>query len=99
MHLKHPDWDIVLVFFTRSLYDVMTSTLDRWLRRFTCGAQGYDPANSKLKVLHAWGAKGQPGFYSELTLAHGLPPIPIRSLPQGLSPTQSYAFMLKKFLG
>ena len=99
MHLKRPDWDIVLVFFTRSLYDVMTQTLDRWLKRFTRGAQGYDPANSKLKVLHAWGGTGQPGFYSEMTLAHGVPPIPIRSLPQGLSPTQSYAFLLKKFLG
>lgn len=98
MHLKHPDWDIALVFFTRSLYDVMTGTLDRWLKRFTRGEQGYDPANSKLKVLHAWGAKGQPGFYSELTLAHGVPTIPLHALPKGLSPTQSYAFLLKKFL-
>jgi superfamily I DNA and RNA helicase len=98
MHLKHPGWDIALVFFNRSLYDVMTGTLDKWLRRFTKGAQGYDPANSKLKVLHAWGATNQPGFYRELTLAHGIPPLPLAKLPKGLTPTQSYLCLLKLFL-
>ena len=28
IHLKHPDWDIALVFFTRTLYDLMISSVD-----------------------------------------------------------------------
>ncbi|WP_414543510.1 DEAD/DEAH box helicase [Nostoc sp. CCY0012] len=72
MHLKHPDWDIALVFFTRSLYDLMIGLLDQWIRRFSCGELQYDPMNNqKLRVLHAWGAKEQPGFYSTICEYHG----------------------------
>ncbi len=67
MHLKHPDWDIALVFFSRSLYDQMISLVDKWLRRFSGGELQYDPkTNTKLRVLHAWGAKEQPGLYSTI---------------------------------
>jgi superfamily I DNA and RNA helicase len=72
MHLKHPDWDIALVFFTRSLYDLMIGLLDQWIRRFSCGEMQYDPkTNRKLRVLHAWGAKEQPGLYSTICEYHG----------------------------
>ncbi|MFM7367780.1 MAG: DNA/RNA helicase, partial [Sphaerospermopsis kisseleviana] len=71
MHLKHPDWDIALVFFTRSLYDLMIGLLDQWIRRFSCGEMHYDPkTNLKLQVLHAWGAKEQPGLYSTICEYH-----------------------------
>jgi superfamily I DNA and RNA helicase len=67
MHLKHPDWDIALVFFSRSLYEQMISLVDKWLRRFSGGELHYDPkTNTKLRVLHAWGAKEQPGLYSTI---------------------------------
>jgi superfamily I DNA and RNA helicase len=64
MHLKHPEWDIALVFFSRSLYDQMINLVDKWLRRFSGGELQYNPqTNTKLRVLHAWGAKEQPGLY------------------------------------
>ncbi|MBW4645888.1 MAG: ATP-binding domain-containing protein [Goleter apudmare HA4340-LM2] len=72
MHLKHPEWDIALVFFTRSLYDLMIGLLDQWIRRFSCGELQYDPkTNFKLRVLHAWGAKEQPGLYGTICEYHG----------------------------
>ena len=72
MHLKHPEWDIALVFFTRSLYDPIIRLLDQWIRRFSGGELQYDPQNNyKLRVLHAWGAKEQPGFYSTICDYHG----------------------------
>ena len=72
MHLKHPEWDIALVFFTRSLYDLMIRLLDQWIRRFSSGELQYDPqTNQKLRVLHAWGAKEQPGLYSTICNYHG----------------------------
>jgi len=75
MHFKHPDWEIALVFFTRSLYDAIVTVVDRWMRRFSNGEVAYDPnKNNKLKVLHAWGAKQQPGFYSTLCAAQGMRP-------------------------
>ena len=42
MHLKHPDWDIALVFFTRSLYDSFIAQVDKWLRHFSNGETCYD---------------------------------------------------------
>ncbi|MBD2313679.1 pentapeptide repeat-containing protein [Desertifilum sp. FACHB-1129] len=66
MHLKYPDWDIAFVFFNRSLYHPITAQIDRWLRHFSNQQVGYSPQTSKLKVLHAWGAKNQPGLYSLL---------------------------------
>ena len=101
MHLKHPDWDIALVFFTRSLYDLILSSLDKWLRHFTGGEQGYDPANSKLQVLHAWGGKQQPGFYRHVALAQGIKPKTVgdvRREIKGLSPTDSYSYALTTLL-
>lgn len=74
MHLKHPDWDIAVVFFTRSLYDQIIRTLDRWLRHFSGGQVSFDPSTSKLKVLHAWGGRGQAGLYATLCQVHGQTP-------------------------
>lgn len=73
MHLKHPDWDIALVFFTRTLYDQIIHLIDRWMRRFSNGECSYDPqTNSKLRVLHAWGASDRPGLYSTICQAQGI---------------------------
>ena len=72
MHLKHPDWDIALVFFSRSLYHPIIAQLDQWLLRFSSGEVGYDPKQGKLQVLHAWGARNQPGLYSTLCRAAGV---------------------------
>ena len=66
MHLKNPEWDIALVFFTRSLYGSIIDLLDRYIRQFTGGERGYNPDTSRLRVLHAWGAKDQPGLYGEV---------------------------------
>jgi superfamily I DNA and RNA helicase len=89
MHLRHPDWDIAVVFFTRSLYDQIIRTLDRWLRHFSGGEVSFDPATSKLKVLHAWGSKDQPGFYTWLCQRHGVKPR--RADPQGDAPNEQLA--------
>ena len=80
MYLKHPDWDIAVVFFTRSLYDLIVSSLDKWIRHFTHGEQSYDPANSKLRVLHAWGQSDTNGLLSPRR------PCPQRSSQNGRGP-------------
>lgn len=66
MHVKYPDWDIALVFFTQSLYDQMIATVDKWVRHFSDGAMTYQPNNPKLRVMHAWGNRNRPGLYSSI---------------------------------
>ena len=96
MYLKHPDWDIALVFFTRSLYGQIESFVDRWLKRFSNGEVVYDETvKKKLKILHAWGGSNRPGLYSTICETHGVSPLPaIRDL----SPNEGLAECAKRLL-
>ncbi|MGK7952696.1 MAG: pentapeptide repeat-containing protein [Xenococcaceae cyanobacterium] len=74
MHLKHPDWQIAFVFFSRSLYGKIIQQIDKWIRYFTNNRQTFDRDRANLKILHAWGGKTQPGFYSTLCqLSNAIP--------------------------
>lgn len=67
MHLKHPEWKIAFVFFTRSLYDQIEGLFKLWIDHFTNGDIKYQNLpNSNLRVLHAWGAKDRDGLYGEI---------------------------------
>ena len=77
MSVKYPQWQIALVLFSRSLYDVITQQVDCWIRYFTQDRLGYDPDNSGLKILHAWGSKHQPGFYGTICKAAGSIPLSV----------------------
>ncbi|MBW4527720.1 MAG: ATP-binding domain-containing protein [Phormidium tanganyikae FI6-MK23] len=98
MHWQHPDWDIALVFFTRSLYDQVTHEISRWLTHFSQGEVTYDPATSKLKILHAWGEARQPGLYSTLRNAHGFSPGVSEPINPSYSPSQKLGWNCKRLL-
>jgi superfamily I DNA and RNA helicase len=71
MHLKHPEWKIAFVFFTRSLYDQIEKLFELWIEHFTNGEIEYNDeyknlAGSNLRVLHAWGASDRDGLYGEI---------------------------------
>jgi superfamily I DNA and RNA helicase len=67
MHLKHPEWKIAFVFFTRSLYDQIEKLFQLWIYHFTNGEIEYkNLAGSNLRVLHAWGARDRDGLYGEI---------------------------------
>ncbi|MEE1130816.1 MAG: NERD domain-containing protein, partial [Caryophanon sp.] len=81
MHLKHPDWNIALVFFSRSLYEEVTNQVDKWLRHFSNGDVCYDDTvKQKLKILHAWGGANRPGFYSLACNIHGVRPLTVNDI-------------------
>jgi superfamily I DNA and RNA helicase len=98
MHWQHPDWDIALVFFTRSLYGQVTRLITQWLAFFSQGEMIYDPANSKLKILHAWGESQQSGLYSTLRQAHGISSVVDERVNAHYSPTQKLAWNCKRLL-
>ena len=77
MSVKYPQWQIALVFFSRSLYDAITQQVDKWIAYFTQDRLHYDPQTSNLKILHAWGSKEQPGFYSTICRAVGTTPLSV----------------------
>lgn len=85
MHLKHPDWQIAFVFFSRSLYDTIIQQIDKWVCYFTgdrrrrafSDRQSYNPQDSHLQILHGWGGKQQAGFYSTLCQLTGKNPLTV----------------------
>lgn len=102
MHLKHPEWNIALVFFTRSLYDTMIKTIDMWMKHFTNGTEGYDGKNSNLKVLHAWGAKDRMGLYREICIENSVPFLNTKDVKnksgKNMKPNEGLAFACKELL-
>jgi len=97
MHLKHPDWDIALVFHTRSLYDQITRQVDHWLREFSGGDTTLPDARGRLRILHAWGAEDQAGFYRTLADHVGVEPLKVWNTPK-LSPSGKLLFAAKALL-
>lgn len=94
MYLNHPDWDIALVFFTRSLYDQIIDTVDKWMRHFTNGDIGYKDnhkVQSKLKVLHAWGAKKREGFHRLVCEKHSISPMSVKDAGEFRQPNEGLA--------
>jgi superfamily I DNA and RNA helicase len=81
MHWRNPHLDIALVFHTRSLYNLMIELIDKWLHHFSGGEVCYDPKNSKLRVLHAWGAWNQPGLYSTICKKSGIQALKLDDVP------------------
>jgi superfamily I DNA and RNA helicase len=70
IHIKHPEWTIGFIFFTRSLYDQILELIALYHREMH--PDNIDPDWKKLKVLHAWGARDQDGFYRSLALRSGI---------------------------
>lgn len=98
MYLKHPDWDIALVFFTRSLYSQIENLVDKWLRHFSCGEVTYNrKVQQRLKVLHAWGANNRPGFYREVCEFHNQAPLRVNDTNYR-QPNEGLADICKRFL-
>lgn len=98
MHWVYPDWDIALVFFSRSLYSQAIRLLNDWLQYFSHGQESYNPETSKLKVLHAWGERQQQGLYSLIRDAHGLSAIVNEPIDLSYSPTQKLAKACQRLL-
>ena len=97
MHIQHPEWDIALVFFTRSLYELIPNIVRQWLEYWSEGEITPDFKDGKLKILHAWGDKAKPGLYSLLRDRAQVSAV-VSEMPTG-SFTERLAASCKRLLG
>lgn len=67
-HKVHPEWNIALVFNTRSMYDYIHFHVSRY-----CKLNGISLNEDKLKIMHAWGGSGKEGLYHLLCKKYGIP--------------------------
>jgi superfamily I DNA and RNA helicase len=61
LHAREPESRIALTFYNRTLYEPLQAMVRRFFRDHT----GHDPNWDHLRLLHAWGARSRPGFYSQ----------------------------------
>jgi len=69
LHVKRPDWTIVVTFNTRSLYQQFESLITR----FVYAQINEEPDWSKIRIMHAWGGSERTGVYREFTSLIGAP--------------------------
>lgn len=62
LHSQHPDWNIAVTFFTRSLYQ----QFEDLIRRFSFEHLNDEPNWDRLQILHSWGGQEREGVYSKL---------------------------------
>jgi superfamily I DNA and RNA helicase len=61
LHVKRPEWNIVVTFNTRSLYQ----QFEALITRFVFAQISEEPDWSKLHIMHAWGGSDRSGVYRE----------------------------------
>lgn len=94
MHVKHPDWTIGYVFFTRSLYNQILELITLYHQEMH--PDNIEPDWRKLKVLHAWGAREQKGFYRDLAQKSGVYPKSLNDVKReigNVSPSESFEYI------
>lgn len=98
IHIKHPDWTIAFVFFTRSLYDQILELIALYHREMH--PENAEPDWRKLKVLHAWGAQEQEGFYRTLALKCGQHPLNVNDVTDAIgkkvSPGDAFEYVCQR---
>ena len=72
LHTAHPDWDIVVTYYTRSLKDQLVSLISKFYAAKNDGAKYNE---EKLKVMQSWGSASSKGVYYEVCLRHGISPM------------------------
>ena len=71
-HLAHPDEEILYTFYTKSLYGMIRSLIERFYRD---NADNREPNWNKIHILHAWGGYDLQGVYSSTCMRYQMPSI------------------------
>lgn len=71
LHAQFPEWDIVVTYYTRSLWQQYRDLITKFVFEFSRDEPNWD----KLHLFHAWGSQSEQGLYSEI--AHSIGQVPI----------------------
>lgn len=63
MHIVHPEWIIVVTYYTRSLKNQLINLIDKF---YMARNDGKHPDFNKLKIMNAWGSSSSDGLYYDI---------------------------------
>ncbi|MFG7353187.1 DEAD/DEAH box helicase [Shewanella oncorhynchi] len=70
-HKRKPDFKILYLFNTQSLYEIVTNLISKY---YLSEAKKIPDFENKLHIYHAWGGKNRAGLYSEICRTLGVSP-------------------------
>lgn len=71
LHAQYPEWDIVVTYYTRSLWQQYRDLITKFVFEFSRDEPNWD----KLHLFHAWGSPTEQGLYSEIARSVGQTPV------------------------
>lgn len=63
MHIAHPEWVIVVTYYTRSLKNQLINLIDKF---YMTRNDGKHPDFNKLRIMNAWGSSSSDGLYYDI---------------------------------
>ena len=63
LHTQHPEWEILITYYTRSLKQQYEELVTRFVEDFS----GERPDWNHLHIMHAWGSRGEDGVYFNIS--------------------------------
>lgn len=71
LHTQNSEWDIVVTYYTRSLWQQYRDLITKFVFEFSKD----EPNWEKLHLFHAWGSQSEQGLYSEIARSINVIPI------------------------
>lgn len=68
LHAQHQDWNIVVTFQSRSLYQ----QFEDLVKRFSFAHMDDLPDSDRVSIMHAWGSRAREGVYTRIADALGV---------------------------
>ncbi|PKM40552.1 MAG: RNA helicase [Firmicutes bacterium HGW-Firmicutes-9] len=62
LHAQYPEWEIVVTYYTRSLWQQYRDLITKFAFEFSKDEPNWD----KIHLYHAWGSSSEQGLYSEI---------------------------------
>ena len=75
LHTAHPDWNIVVTYYTRSLREQLESLIERF---YAAKNEGAKYNKEKLRIMQSWGSSSSSGVYYEVCIRHGISPMNVK---------------------
>ena len=72
LHMAHPDWNIVVVYSTRSLKNQLDFLINKF---YSIRNEGHKIDPTKLRIMQTWGGVNTTGLYYEICLRHHVTPM------------------------
>ena len=93
LHLNNPDADVLVTFYTKSLYGFVKRLITRFFRQYV----DHDPDWDRIHILHGWGGRNIDGVYHRACLDANISPITFREAQQA-GGRQPFEYVCRKLL-